>query len=79
MSDWQAIEDRIVERVAAILTKVPITKRLLSTRDAAEYLGCDETTLRNLHAAGEIPAVRNTSRVQYDIQDLDALIARNKR
>lgn len=79
MSEWQAIEDRIVERVAEALAKRPIQKRLLSVREAAEYLGCDESTVRNFHAAGDLPAVRNTSRVQFDLVDLDALIERNKR
>ena len=79
MSDWEAIEDRIVERVAEALSKRPLPKRLLSVREAADYLGCDDCTVRNLHAAGDLPAVRNTSRVQFDLRDLDELIERNKK
>lgn len=79
MSDWQAIEDRIVERVAEALSKRPIPKRLLSLSEAADYLGMDESTVRNKHIKGELPAVRITKRVQFDLADLDALIEREKK
>jgi excisionase family DNA binding protein len=79
MSDWQAIEDRIVERVAEALSKRPLQRRVLSVREAAEYLNCDESTLRNHHAAGNLPAVRPTARLQFDLVDLDAFIERNKK
>jgi len=79
MSEWQAIEDRIVERVAEALSKRPLQKRVLSVREAAEYLGCDESTVRNFHAAGKLAAVRPTTRLQFDLVDLDAFIEQNKR
>lgn len=79
MSDWQAIEDRIVERATQALAQRPVPKRLLCVREAAQYLNCDETTVRNFHAAGRLPAVRLTSRLQFDLVDLDAFIEANKR
>lgn len=79
MNDWQAIEDRIVERATQALAQRPVPKRLLSVREAAEYLNCDETTVRNFVAADKLPAVRITSRVQFDLADLDALIKASKR
>lgn len=79
MTEWQEIEKRIAENVVEALSKRPLPKRVLSAREAAEYLNCDESTLRNHHAEGKLPAVRATTRLQFDLVDLDAFIERNKR
>jgi excisionase family DNA binding protein len=79
MTEWQEIEKRITENVVEALSKRPLQRRVLSVREAAEYLGCDESTVRNFHAAGNLPAVRATTRLQFDLVDLDAFIERNKK
>jgi excisionase family DNA binding protein len=79
MSNWMALKEELVAEVLQAVITSPIPKRLLSVREAAEYLNCDETTVRNFVAAGKLPAVRITSRVQFDLADLDALINASKR
>lgn len=55
-------------------------KRLLTIREAAEYLGVKPCTIKKMRAEGELRAVvRNSRNVRYDIRDLDAWIERAKR
>ena len=53
-------------------------RRLLSVRDAAEYLGRTEWAMRDLVWRGRIPAVKIDRRVMIDLRDLDALIESSK-
>lgn len=76
--NWDPITSAIAERVLEQISQQPPPRRLLSTAQAAEYLGMDETTVRNLQASGELPCVRITRRVQFDQRDLDELIERHK-
>jgi len=59
---------------------VPIkaAKRLYSVQEAAGYLGLSGWTVRELIWKGELPHVRVCRRILLDVQDLDALILRNK-
>lgn len=67
----------IAEEAAAIaLSKSgPGAKRLLSAEQASEYLGYGLSHFRTL----DLPAVGEGRATRYDIKDLDAWIARNKR
>ncbi len=53
-------------------------RRLLSTQEAAVYLGCSTWTLRQWFYRGLIPAFRLTRPWGFDIRDLDAFITRTK-
>lgn len=57
-----------------------LTRRMLRTRDASEYLGISAWTLRRLMHRGEIPFIQNgQGSATLDIRDLDAYIDGNKR
>ena len=65
-----------------ILSKSSIPKRrLLRTREAAEYLGLSPWKLRRLIQCGQLPVVQDTdgSPFMLDLRDLDGYIERNKR
>ena len=57
-----------------------IIKRLLTPKEAADYLGISERKLEYLEAGGAIRQTRlpNTKKRLYDIMDLDAFIERSK-
>lgn len=54
-----------------------MTKRLLSIREAAEYLAISQDLLYRMAAGKEIPSVRIRGRVLFDIKRLDRLIERD--
>lgn len=58
-------------------------RRLLTTKQAAEYLGISQRTLWTMTNAGVIPSVRfgagRRQSVRYDLDDLDGWIASRKR
>ena len=76
--NWDLITSAIASAVIEQISQQPLPRRLLSTAEAAEYLGMDAASVRNLQASGELPCVRITRRVQFDQRDLDALIERHK-
>jgi excisionase family DNA binding protein len=57
------------------------TRRLLRTKQAAEYLNLSPWKLRQLIAYGQLPVVQaeEGSPFLLDIRDLDGYIERNKR
>lgn len=57
------------------------SKRLLRTREAAEYLSVSSWKLRKLVQDGMLPIVQDSDRAAWrvDLRDLDAFIERNKR
>jgi excisionase family DNA binding protein len=56
----------------------PLTKRLFTLKEAGEYLGRSEYSVRTLIWSGHLPVVRNGKKQWVDICDLDAFIERNK-
>jgi hypothetical protein len=60
--------------------KTPMIKpQLLSERDAATWLGVCPRTLWAIRASGKIPYVRFDRGIRYDVDDLRAYVARNKK
>jgi excisionase family DNA binding protein len=57
------------------------TRRLLRTKQAAEYLNLSPWKLRQLIAYGQLPVVQAAEGSPFllDIRDLDGYIERNKR
>jgi excisionase family DNA binding protein len=57
------------------------TKRLLRTREAAQYLSLSPWKLRKLIQDGKLPVVQDGAGVPFllDIRDLDGYVERNKR
>lgn len=58
-----------------------ILKRLLRTKEAAEYLGMSPGKLRRLTQSGELPIIQHDERAPwlYDLRDLDDHIEKAKR
>ena len=57
------------------------TRRLLRTKQAAEYLNVSPWKLRRLIAHGQLPVVQAEEGAPFllDIRDLDGYVDRNKR
>jgi len=53
-------------------------KRLISQKEAGEYLGISYWTVRDLVFCGDIPHIRIRRRILMDIQDLDDYIQKTK-
>jgi len=53
-------------------------KRLISQKEAGEYLGISYWTVRDLVFNGELPHIRIRRRILMDIQDLEEYIQKNK-
>jgi excisionase family DNA binding protein len=75
--------DSLADRVAArILERLGETqcasKRLLTTEQAAEYLGRSKESVQHLVSSGKLPTVRSDRRVFLDVRDLDEWIEVNK-
>lgn len=56
-------------------------RRLLRTKEAAEYLGLSPWKLRRLIQDGQLPVVQDADGSPFllDLRDLDGYIERNKR
>ena len=53
----------------------PESRRWIDQRQAADYLGITDRTLRRMIAAGKLPAYRLGPRLlRIDVADLDALL-----
>jgi len=59
---------------------IPLSKRLYTLKEAAEYLGRSEWGMRELIWAGEIPVVKTEGgrKIFLDVDDLNHFINRNK-
>jgi excisionase family DNA binding protein len=55
-----------------------ISPRLLTVREAAEYIGRTETAVRELVWNGKLAHIRTDRRVMLDIRDLDSWIDTNR-
>lgn len=58
----------------------PVSKRLYTLKEAAEYLGRSEWSMRELIWAGEVPVVRKDGgrKIFVDVLDLMDFIAKHK-
>jgi len=66
---------------ARVARSSPLAKRLLRTREAAEYLSISAWKLRKLVQDGLLPIVQNSEGGAWrvDMRDLDSFIERHKR
>jgi excisionase family DNA binding protein len=55
-----------------------LDRRLLSVREAAQYLGRSEIAVREMTWNGKLPHIRTDRRVMFDIRDLDRWIDENR-
>lgn len=63
------------------LTRPTLAKRLLRTREAAQYLSISPWKLRRLIQDGLLPVVQQNEGAAWrvDVRDLDAFVERHKR
>jgi hypothetical protein len=73
---------RIKNPLRFVLMRVSdhIPKRLLRTKEAAQYLGMSPGKLRWLTQCGELPIIQHDERAPwlYDLRDLDSHIEKSK-
>ena len=81
-NECQPVEESKPKTESKPLCRTPnlLQKRLYSLREAAEYLGRSEWSMRELVWAGKIPVVRQDGKrkIFLDIEDLNNFIDRNK-
>ena len=77
LQDPQETRKRLQERKLQT-TKEVSQVRLMSTAQAARYLGCAPSTVRKLHHWGHFSAIRVLRQMRYDVKELDAWIERQK-
>jgi excisionase family DNA binding protein len=70
--------NQTIERVQGVYNAV--SKRLYTLKEAAEYLGRSEWSMRELIWAGRIPVVRREGgrKIFLDVEDLNNFINENK-
>jgi len=56
----------------------PLSKRLYTLPEAAQYLGRTLWSMRELVWVGKIPIVRDGKRIFVDINDLELYVTKNK-
>lgn len=73
-----SITEELVKLAEALSPAKTPPQRLLSTKEAARYLGTSQETIRNLFALGKLPVVRLDRRMRFDVRDLDGLVGDSK-
>lgn len=78
--DFDALADAIADRVADRMRDQNSTsqRRLLTVRQAAEYIGRTEPAVRHLVAEGKIRAHKVDRRISIDVRELDRWVDDNK-
>jgi len=54
------------------------TRRLLTVKDAAQYLSCTVWAVRELAWAQKVPSIKIGRRLLFDVRDIDAFVEREK-
>ncbi len=75
------LADRLAARLEARLgvdRNGTVEPRLLTVKQAAEYVGRSEQAVQHLISGGKVPSVRSDRRVFIDRHDLDRWIELNK-
>ena len=82
LNEFQSVEDfePKTESKRPCRTPTLLRKRLFTLKEAAEYLGRSQWSMRELVWAGKIPVVRQDGgrKIFLDIEDLDNFIDGNK-
>jgi len=75
-----AVANKLMADPARKRPAAPTRRRMLKTREAAEYLGISAWTIRDLAKTGKLPYLQNGDGwLTFDLRDLDAYVDRNKR
>lgn len=75
-----AIAEAVAEKLSTRISNArPLQPRLLTVKQAAEYLGCSEASVYHQVKDGKLPVVRRDRRVFLDVRDMDRVIEECKR
>jgi excisionase family DNA binding protein len=74
----QEIAEELIRRGVGS-AKPAIQKRILTLKEAAEYLGRSESGIRHLVSKGVLTSVEFDAKICFDIRDLDRAIEASKR
>jgi excisionase family DNA binding protein len=74
----QEIAEELIRRGVGS-SKPVIQKRILTLKEAAEYLGRSESGIRHLVSKGILTSVEFDAKICFDIRDLDRAIEEAKR
>lgn len=75
-----ALASKLMDPAERKRPSAPVRRRMLKTREAAEYLGISAWTIRDLAKTGKLPYLQNGDGwLTFDLRDLDAYVDRNKR
>lgn len=74
----QEIAEELIRRGVGS-SKPVIQKRILTLKEAAEYLGRSESGIRHLVSKGVLSSVEFDAKICFDIRDLDRAIEMSKR
>ena len=69
---------KAVLRAAEAKESIHIARRLMNVREAAQYLGRTEKSIRHLVGRRKLRSIRADGRVMLDLSDLDAWINMNR-
>jgi excisionase family DNA binding protein len=76
------LEVRLKKLREKIVKAEGLDRRLLSTKEAARYLGCSIGNIRNLVDTGKLSTVHigafGRAKAWYDVKDLDKLVEDSK-
>jgi excisionase family DNA binding protein len=70
----QELIDKIADAVVARLPASTRTKRLMTIKETAEYIGRSQNAVRSLIVEGTLPVTRLDGKRQIDVAALDSLI-----
>ena len=65
-------------KAARLIERINMPRRLLNVRDAAQYLGRTEKSVRHLVGRRRLRSIKTNGRVMLDLSDLDAWITMNR-
>jgi hypothetical protein len=74
------LAEQAVKAVSTTAAPVSGLRRLLTVRDAGQYLGLSVRTIHSLRAAGHLHPVQlpGLTKLLFDVKDLDRLVDINK-
>jgi len=71
------LAERYFERMGDRLKKIPELKRLITAKEASQYLSLSTDTIYQMAASKKLPYLKIGARVLFDLRSLDQWIERN--
>jgi len=78
VQDLALIKEVIIKELMDSYAKSKKGKTWLRSEEAAEYLKCTLASLKHLRLTGQIPYTKIGNRCFYSVEDIEALLEKNK-